>query len=64
MTYFKTTTKAGFETNADGSLICIHRDLSCCKPCAEAHQQIVDVYGAHFWIDQPAERQALLDAVS
>lgn len=33
---------------ADGSLVCVHRDLSVCPACA-AHPAIVDVVGAHYF---------------
>jgi hypothetical protein len=36
-----------FDTNADGSLVCAHRDLSVCPTCAKA-PGVHDVYGAHF----------------
>jgi hypothetical protein len=54
------TTAADFRENGhDGSLICNHRDLGCCKACAEAHEEIVEVFGAHFWIADAAERAEL-----
>lgn len=51
----------GFRRNADESIVCKHRDLSCCPACAAAHEEIVDVYGAHFWIPDPAERAQFED---
>src|SRR5580765_4967327 len=36
-----------FRTNADGSAVCPHRDLSVCRECA-ALPGVVDVYGAHY----------------
>ncbi len=45
-----------FRTNADGSLVCDHRDLSCCDACVAKHApHIVDVYGRHFWFESDAE---------
>lgn len=66
MTYTnESTTKTQFNHNADdGRLICRHRDLSCCDACAAAHEEIVDVYGAHFWIADAAEREAMIAMVS
>lgn len=37
-------------TNADGSLVCPHRDLSVCPSCAEL-PQVVEAAGAHFLAD-------------
>jgi len=55
------TTAAEFRQNGhDGSLICNHRDLGCCKACADAHEEIVDVFGAHFWVDDETERAELV----
>ena len=50
----------GFRENADGSLVCRHRDLSCCDRCAEAHaERVVEVYDRHFWTWTDVEREAL-----
>ena len=43
-----------------GYLICKHRDVSCCSECADSRDEIVDVYGEHFWIADRAEREAFL----
>ena len=40
----------------EGNIVCPHRDLSCCRECANAHDEIVEVYGVHYWITDPAER--------
>lgn len=53
-----------FRTNADGSLVCPHRDLSCCPACAAADERIVDVVGAHFLVPDPAERASLLASLA
>lgn len=50
------TKKSQFDTNADGTLVCIHRDLTCCSACADAHEEVTEVFGAHYWIADPAER--------
>lgn len=47
-----------FRTNADGSLVCQHRDLSCCPVCSD-RPEIVDVYGHHYFVPDPVERAAL-----
>lgn len=49
-----------YRHNADGSVVCPHRDLSVCAVCAAADPTLVDVYGAHFEVPDPAERDALL----
>lgn len=36
-----------WRTNADGSLVCPHRELSVCPDCA-AHPDVIEVEGAHF----------------
>lgn len=51
------------KTNADGSAICIHRDLSVCPGCA-THPLIVHVSGAHFLCADEAERDLLLSLVA
>ena len=43
----------------DGSAACAHRDCSVCPACAAAYPQALEVYGAHFWIEDPAEREEL-----
>jgi len=55
------TTKAkrlprGFRKGHGGDLACPHRDVSCCEACAQKHEEIVEVYGQHFWVTDPAER--------
>lgn len=50
----------GFRRGHDDSLACPHRDISCCDACAKAHEEIVDVYGNHYWIPDPIERSALV----
>jgi hypothetical protein len=50
---------ADFRTGHDGALACRHRDCSCCDECASAHPEIVEVYGAHFWVADVAERARL-----
>lgn len=56
-----------FHEQADGSLVCPHRDLSVCPPCAASDPAIVDVVGAHFYIPDPDDRAAMaaeLDAMA
>lgn len=52
-----------FRYDLDGALVCNHRNLSCCRVCAAAWVQIVDVAGRHFWIEDPDERR-LLNAIT
>lgn len=49
----------GFRKGHDGSIACPHRDKSCCNDCAKAHEEIVDIVGAHFWIANPVDRAAM-----
>lgn len=42
-----------FREGHTGNLACPHRDVSCCPACARAHEEIVEVGGQHFWIDDP-----------
>jgi hypothetical protein len=50
-----------FHVQADGALVCPHRDLTCCGLCAEKYEQVVDVYGVHYWVPDPKERAALVE---
>jgi hypothetical protein len=36
-----------FRTNADGTAVCLHRDLSVCPECSH-HPHVVEVSGAHY----------------
>lgn len=47
------------EDTYEGNVVCAHRDLSCCPICADAHEEIIEVYGLHFWVINKAERQTL-----
>lgn len=49
--------------NADGSAVCRHRDLSVCAECA-TDDRYVEVYGVHYFIDDPRERLALLEELA
>ena len=44
----KTINGRKFHEQADGSLVCEHRDVTCCSDCIEACCDVVDVYGAAF----------------
>lgn len=55
----QTTAKFNFITGDEGNLICRHRDLSCCNTCANEYDEIVDIYGKHFWIDDAELRAEL-----
>ena len=47
-----------FRTNADGTAVCAHRDLSVCDECAK-DEAIVEVVGAHYYVPNPADRDEL-----
>jgi hypothetical protein len=50
----------GLRLGHDESVACKHRDLSVCPVCAAAFApDLVDVYGQHFWVPDPAERALL-----
>jgi hypothetical protein len=49
----------GFREQADGTLVCPHRDLYVCDTCATSSPGIVEVMGVHYWIPDPAERAEL-----
>lgn len=60
---FDTRNPSTWRTNADGSLVCPHRDLSVCAECAR-HPEVIEVYGAHYWdpdesFDTERSRQAM-----
>lgn len=46
----------GFHEQADGTIVCPHRNTSCCPACLAAHEPLVDVYGAIYWVPDPIER--------
>jgi hypothetical protein len=41
-------TMTKYRTNADGSAVCPHRDLSVCPACAHADHDLIAVAGSHF----------------
>lgn len=49
----------GFREGHCGDIACPHRDVTCCAPCAGAHEEIVEVGGQHFWVKNDAERAEL-----
>lgn len=49
-----------FREGHTGNLACPHRDVSCCSECAAKYPEIVEVYGQHFWVADPADRALLL----
>lgn len=58
-----TTMPKGWKTGHGGDVACPHRDCSCCPDCAK-REEVVGVYGQHFWMADPVERAetiALLD---
>lgn len=50
----------GFRRDHDDSVICPHRDLSCCDECASKHEEIIEVVGRHYWVADKKERDELL----
>lgn len=48
-----------FRIGHSGDLACPHRDVSCCESCADEHEEIIEVYGQHFWEPDLLEREAL-----
>jgi hypothetical protein len=53
-----------FRTNADGSLVCPHRDLSVCPACLAQFPDLMDVFGAVYLVTDPAERAELAALVN
>lgn len=49
----------GFREGHSGDLACPHRDVSCCPFCAGTYEEIVEVYGQHFWVPDETERASL-----
>ena len=45
-----------FHTQADGSIVCRHRDVSCCDACATKIPHCYMIYGRHFFLPDPAGR--------
>lgn len=52
-----------YRTNADGSAVCPHRDLTVCADCA-THPHIVEVFGAHYHLTDADDRAELLAAIA
>ena len=42
-------------TQADGSFVCPHRDLSCCAACLAADERLIEVYGQVFYVKDPGD---------
>lgn len=53
----------GLDPSTD-QLRCPHRDVSCCKACADRYREIVAVRGQHFWTSTPEEKRKLLIMLS
>ena len=53
------TQATDYRTNADGSVVCRHRDMSCCADCLAADERLIDVMGAVFLVDDADVRAAL-----
>lgn len=44
------TSHRTYRTNADGSAVCPHRDLSVCAECVAADPDLIDCVGVHFHV--------------
>ena len=44
----KTINGHKFHEQTDGSLVCEHRDVTCCWDCIDACEDVADVYAAAF----------------
>jgi len=53
---------AGFHEQADGSLVCSHRDVTTCDACIEKYPNIVATMGQEYWAHD-AEEFAELDRI-
>ena len=49
----------GLWVNKDGSVVCKHRDVSCCRECAARHDSVIVVGGLEMFEPDPDERKAL-----
>ena len=49
----------GFRFNAYDTVVCPHRDLSCCDSCVAAHPSLVAGSGAVYWLPNSLDRAAL-----
>jgi hypothetical protein len=52
--------KFNFHQQADGSLVCPHRDLSVCRACMAADPNLLDIVGAVFLVPLGEVRDAFL----
>ena len=53
---------AGLVEGADGSVVCRHRDVSCCDACRALHPWLIDVAGVVYFIRDAREREELRHA--
>lgn len=53
------TSTPTYRTNADGTAVCPHRDLSVCPDCYTADPALIEVAGAHFHVTDLHERLVL-----
>ena len=47
----------GFRHDHDDSVICPHRDCSCCPECSN-REEMVNVYGRYYWMPDAEDRKA------
>lgn len=57
--HISTALPRGLRENADGSVVCKHRDVSCCDSCRQKHPWLIDVYGVVYFVRSEAERKEL-----
>lgn len=55
---------AGSRIDAQGEFVCAHRDISCCDDCANQYENIIDVRGAHYWMETVEEMEELLKVMN
>ena len=55
----RTALPTGFHEQRDGTVVCPHRDLSCCKECRGTDERLVEVSGVTFFLPDPADRAEL-----
>jgi hypothetical protein len=58
-----TTMPKGWKTGHGGDVACPHRDCSCCPDCAK-REEVVEVYGQHFWEPSAIARFDLLKSMA
>ena len=52
---FVTRKPTGWKTGHGDDLSCNHRDCSVCRICEATYANVVEVWGAHYWVRDYAE---------